>query len=334
MLEDDMAYPLQDIRVHPDILEESETFYTRSHSFEAVQGDPETQGAAFMNVVGNVAEFEDSELGPLVRLHSTCGNSELGRLATLLMYSDPEWLHQPVEDKAFSPAYANPHWLSKYSKSKGSSLAFVEYGDGLVMGYPPLDDANLSEDCDCRAQRRLAHYVISAVGGINVSLSGDAHEARGHGIFTKHQIYEMQALGFDTVDACRLLGLEEDIRDYGHVVQRFKDMGLTKIALMTNNPRKIAAFEQEDIKVTPVALIPAWITDEAWKYVRTKAKRLGHSIDHRTEFVFDFEKNEFRLQDIVPFINNPYVPSTDIRLVKVSRMTEGLYREWFPRAVS
>lgn len=293
-LEDNRAYALGKLTMHPLLYSSSGTFTERRGSLHVVQGDPYKQGAAFMNVIGKLEELKALPDGPLVRLHSACGYSEVGQYITSLLYSNPAWLYEHANELLPS---------------------FVQYGDGLVMGYPVHDAIEKSMDCDCRAQRKLAQFVIAAVGGIYVSLAGDPQEGRGLGIEAKKRIYwEQEHNGLDTVEACDKLELPYDIRNYEHVIDIFKEWGLTKISLMTNNPRKIAAFEKH-FEVKPVHLIPAWLTEAARDYVLTK-KRLGHLLDQRTEFIFN--GGEVTPRDVPAHMDNPYIFSSSVRIIDSS----------------
>jgi 3,4-dihydroxy 2-butanone 4-phosphate synthase/GTP cyclohydrolase II len=104
-------------------------------------------------------------------------------------------------------------------------------------------------------------------------------EGRGIGIINKIRAYSLQAHGHDTVEANVLLGFPPDLRDYGIGAQILVDLGLRKIRMMTNNPRKIVALEGYGLEVVervPLQIAPA---PENTGYLRTKKEKLGHLLD-------------------------------------------------------
>jgi len=234
-----------------------------------VQGDIATEGAAFITVVGDLEKLRQQPDGPLMRWHSACAYSEMGRFAAHKLYDDPAWLYDNAEELLPS---------------------FVAYGEGIVAGYPFADDiaADRSLDCDCRAQRRMAQFIGAARGMIYVSLAGKPQEARGHGLEVKQEIYRLQEEeGLNTVQACDRLEIPYDIRKYGHVARFIKDvLKLERVSLMSNNWRKAIALTEEGLEVARVALMPAHLTNEARDYVNTKGAWLDHDIWRKSVFVF------------------------------------------------
>ncbi len=132
--------------------------------------------------------------------------------------------------------------------------------------------------CDCGAQLHAAMAAIASCGnGVLVYLRG--HEGRGIGIGHKVQAYALQDEGRDTVDANLELGLPVDDRTYGIGVAILAELGVERVALMTNNPTKhngLAAFGLEICRRVPLEVPPR---AENEHYLRTKQQRLGHLLN-------------------------------------------------------
>ena len=135
-------------------------------------------------------------------------------------------------------------------------------------------DALGSLRCDCRMQLHAALKMIEAAGlGVVVYLR---QEGRGIGLVNKLKAYTLQDLGLDTVEANERLGFPADLRDYGMGAQMLNDLGVKKIRLITNNPRKIAGLKGYGLEI--VDRLPLLIEANNYnsEYLATKAKKLGH----------------------------------------------------------
>jgi 3,4-dihydroxy 2-butanone 4-phosphate synthase/GTP cyclohydrolase II len=131
-----------------------------------------------------------------------------------------------------------------------------------------------SRRCDCEEQLHKAMAMVEKEGkGVIVYMR---QEGRGIGLVNKLRAYCLQDLGKDTVEANEALGFQADMRDYGIGAQILADLGLHKIRLMTNNPRKIKGLEGYGIKVIKRVPIESKPSQENIEYLKTKAKKMGH----------------------------------------------------------
>lgn len=132
--------------------------------------------------------------------------------------------------------------------------------------------------CDCGAQLHMALDMISNEGtGAVVYLP---QEGRGIGLVEKIKAYGLQDQGLDTVDANLALGHKADTRDYGIGIQLLKDLGLSKVRLLTNNPKKTDAFIYGGFDLEVVDQIPITppVNEHNAAYLATKRDKLGHQL--------------------------------------------------------
>ncbi len=135
-------------------------------------------------------------------------------------------------------------------------------------------DALGSLRCDCRMQLQAALKMIENAGcGIVVYLR---QEGRGIGLVNKLKAYSLQDLGLDTVEANQQLGFPADLRNYGVGAQILADLGVQKIRLVTNNPRKIAGLKGYGLEVVDRVPLLIEVTNYNHSYLTTKAEKLGH----------------------------------------------------------
>jgi 3,4-dihydroxy 2-butanone 4-phosphate synthase/GTP cyclohydrolase II len=134
-----------------------------------------------------------------------------------------------------------------------------------------------SRRCDCGPQLQASMAAVHAAGGgVVVYLRG--HEGRGIGLLAKLQAYALQDKGRDTVEANLELGFGEDERDYAAAAQILRDLKLTEVRLLTNNPDKAVGLATYGVRVServPIIIEP---TEDNLRYLQTKAERMGHDL--------------------------------------------------------
>ena len=159
----------------------------------------------------------------------------------------------------------------------------------LVKGRPDKDAALVrvhsecltgdvfgSRRCDCGEQLRTAMKIIEKNGsGVILYMR---QEGRGIGLVNKLKAYQLQDKGLDTVEANEALGFKPDLRDYGIGAQILADLGLKKIRLLTNNPKKIIGLEGYGLEVVERVPLIVRPSKTNRKYLRTKKEKLGHEI--------------------------------------------------------
>ena len=166
----------------------------------------------------------------------------------------------------------------------GEHLALA-YGD--VSGDEPVltrvhsecltGDVFGSRRCDCGPQLDEAlERIVEEGRGVLVYLRG--HEGRGIGLVAKLQAYQLQDGGRDTVDANLELGLPADARHYGAATQILRDLGVTSVRLLTNNPGKVTNLEEYGVRVAERVPLTTRPNDHNLQYLLTKRDRMGHHL--------------------------------------------------------
>ena len=184
-----------------------------------------------------------------------------------------------------------PTSRGEYTVTSYRSLVDTAEHVALVLGDFDSDDPVLvrvhsecltgdvfgSLRCDCGEQVDLALQAIEREGrGVFLYMR---QEGRGIGIHNKIKAYNLQDLGLDTVDANVHLGYAPDIRHYGVGAQILGDLGVRRMRILTNNPRKLSGLDGFGLEVVERVPIKAQATKENSRYLETKRTRLGHLLD-------------------------------------------------------
>ena len=169
-------------------------------------------------------------------------------------------------------------------------IALVQ-GDLTAPGPAPLvrmhsscftGDLISSLRCDCGDQLNMALKMIGDEGrGALIYLP---QEGRGIGLAQKIRAYALQDDGLDTVEANHALGFKADMRDYGIGLQILKDLGLSEVRLLTNNPKKTEAFNLRGFDLNVVDQVPIVppVNQYNSKYLETKRQKMGHQLPERS----------------------------------------------------
>ena len=168
----------------------------------------------------------------------------------------------------------------------GSSKEHVVLTMGDVSSEQPVlarvhsecltGDALFSMRCDCGSQLQAALEAIAREG--RGALFYLRQEGRGIGLLNKIKAYKLQDAGADTVEANERLGFGADMRDYSMLAPMIEHLGVKAVRLLTNNPRKVAALEEQGVTVVERIALHTDSNPHNEKYLQTKAGKLGHMI--------------------------------------------------------
>jgi GTP cyclohydrolase II len=135
-------------------------------------------------------------------------------------------------------------------------------------------DALFSLRCDCGNQLEAAMKAVSEAG--RGAIFYLRQEGRGIGLLNKIKAYKLQDAGADTVEANEQLGFGADMRDYSILGPMLRHLRITRVRLMTNNPRKVAAMEENGVEVVERVPLHCASNPHNEKYLKTKGAKLGH----------------------------------------------------------
>ncbi|MBI4272933.1 bifunctional 3,4-dihydroxy-2-butanone-4-phosphate synthase/GTP cyclohydrolase II [Candidatus Uhrbacteria bacterium] len=179
------------------------------------------------------------------------------------------------------------NWTMKLFRSRIDGFEHIALIKGDITTEPILVRAHSecftsevfgSQRCDCREQLSRAMHKIDQEG--NGVILYMRQEGRGIGLANKLKAYQLQDLGMDTVQANELLGFNADLREYGIGAQILKLLGISRIRLLTNNPRKIIGLAGHDLEIVERVKIEMKPNRENKKYLKTKKDKLGHLLEY------------------------------------------------------
>lgn len=172
-------------------------------------------------------------------------------------------------DNALYPA---PDLALTMGEVTGDDPVLVRFHSECLTG-----DVFGSSRCDCGDQLRMAMEQITSVGrGVILYMR---QEGRGIGLTNKLRAYQLQDQGLDTVEANEHLGFPADLRTYGPGAQILRDLGVRRIRLLTNNPRKLAGLKAHGLEIVERVPLIAAANQDNRHYLHVKREKLGHLLD-------------------------------------------------------
>ena len=237
---------------------------------------------------GVICEIQNSD-GSMARLPQLAAYAKrhglrLISIAELISYRlDTERFVQRQAEAAMPSAFGEFRAIGYRNELDGSEHVAIIKGQPQLAKEPVLvrvhsecltGDAFGSLRCDCRPQLEAALRMIEAAGvGVVVYLR---QEGRGIGLINKLKAYSLQDTGLDTVEANERLGFAADLRNYGVGAQILSDLGVHRLRLITNNPRKIAGLGGYGLQVEDRVPLVMDAGSHNAAYLQTKRIKLGH----------------------------------------------------------
>lgn len=231
-----------------------------------------------ISIADLIAYLEDQERHQDVGVHASralaFASHGVQRLVGTHLPTAVGRFHITAYQERNQPAGPNPHLALVTGDLSGPEPVLTRLHSECLTG-----DVFGSSRCDCGEQLHAAMERISAAErGVILYLR---QEGRGIGLINKLHAYELQDAGLDTIEANHHLGFPADGRDYGAAAAMLRDLGISRVELLTNNPRKVEALNAHGIEV--VARIPLEVRpgQDNQRYLSVKQQKLGHLLEHR-----------------------------------------------------
>jgi len=298
---DDRARTIQ-VAIHPhtrptDLRRPGHIFPLRAKQGGVLKRAGHTEAAvdlarlAGLYPAGVICEIQNSD-GSMARLAQLAAYARrhglrLISIAELISYRlDTERFVQRQAEAAMPSAFGDFRAIGYRNQLDGSEHVAIIKGQPQLATEPVLvrvhsecltGDAFGSLRCDCRPQLEAALRMIEAAGvGVVVYLR---QEGRGIGLINKLKAYSLQDTGLDTVEANERLGFAADLRNYGVGAQIISDLGIQRLRLITNNPRKIAGLGGYGLQVEDRVPLVMDAGSHNAAYLQTKRIKLGHLME-------------------------------------------------------
>jgi len=231
---------------------------------------------------------EDGTMARMPELERFAETHDIGIMTIADLVAYRQW-QEPGMRRA--PMTRLPTRYGTFTVTAYDNALYPEPDLALVMGVVNGDDPVLvrfhsecltgdvfgSSRCDCGDQLRMAMERIAADGrGVILYMR---QEGRGIGLTNKLRAYHLQDQGLDTVEANEHLGFPADLRTYGPGAQILRDLGVRRIRLLTNNPRKLAGLKAHGIEIVERMPLIAATNQDNRHYLHVKREKLGHLLD-------------------------------------------------------
>ena len=213
-----------------------------------------------------------SQIGPLWRIASTRMPTKWGMFEAIGFERDISNGTQRVET-ALAMVMGDP--------TEGVPLLRIhsQCFTGEVLG---------SLRCDCREQLEMAMQAIAEEGrGLVIY---EYQEGRGIGLMAKLEAYELQDAGLDTVEANHALGFKADCRDFALPSAILRDLGIKRVRLLSNNPRKAKALAENGIELVVQLSCEAVLNPHSSAYLRAKKEKMGHALSLRRDNTANYNR--------------------------------------------
>ncbi|MGO9377350.1 MAG: bifunctional 3,4-dihydroxy-2-butanone-4-phosphate synthase/GTP cyclohydrolase II [Dissulfurispiraceae bacterium] len=281
-----------------DIARPGHVFPLRAKPGGVLQRAGQTEGSvdlsrlAGMHPSGVICEIMNDD-GTMARMPQLL---EFAKVHSLKVIAIKHLIQYRMRTESFVKRVATVHMPTKYG-GEFTAIAYSNMVDqnihiALVKGDISPEEKVLvrvhsecltgdvfgSKRCDCGDQLHKAMEMIQKEGkGVVLYMR---QEGRGIGLPNKLKAYELQDKGLDTVEANLQLGFKADLRDYGIGAQILVDLGIRKMKLITNNPKKIVGLEGYGLKMVERVSIETKPHDENILYLKTKKKKMGHLLEN------------------------------------------------------